>query len=160
MTGDLAICVGGFVVHHDCILLVRQTYGDGLANKWTVPWGYAYNPETGMTDTPDEAVVREIREEAGIEARVRSLVGVQNYRTHRGERQLHFLYLCEYVGGTPRPDNRETDAAGFFSASQLDVISNDCDQYCLWLAKRVLNGQYNGLRVSLANPFAKETGFY
>ena len=123
---------------------MRQTYGN-LKNKWTIPWGYAFNSEIGKTENPDEAVIREIKEEAGIESKVNALIGVQNYITQENERQLHFLYLCEYISGELKPDFKETNEAKFFSLKELEEIYEECDRYCFWLAERVLNNKYNRL---------------
>lgn len=161
MKEDIKICVGGVVIRCHKVLFVRQTYGIDLKNKWTIPWGYAFNPDIGIIENPDEAVVREIKEEAGIEAKVDSLIGVQNYMTQQKERQLHFLYLCQYVSGEPKPDFKETSEARFFSLGELKGIYDECDKYCFWLAERVLSNKYNCLKISRENPYAYgEIGFY
>jgi hypothetical protein len=55
------IDVRGAVFQNNRVLLVRELADEG---RWTLPGGWA-----DVTDTPSEAVVREIREESGYETR-------------------------------------------------------------------------------------------
>jgi len=61
------------------VILVRQTYGETLKGKWTVPWGFAQggDPST-YYDPPHVAALRETLEEAGVVAEVDGLLGIQN----------------------------------------------------------------------------------
>jgi len=81
----------------DRILLVRRTDDD----KWGLVAGWV-DPNEG----PEQTVVRELAEEAGIEARVDKLVGVF-FREARADEHPHgtvsVLYLCTMTGGELRP---------------------------------------------------------
>ena len=59
------MCVGGVVLRGDKILLVRRKYGGG----WCIPCG---NSEVG--EDVRHAVVRELKEETGLDVAVESLV--------------------------------------------------------------------------------------
>ena len=54
--------VRGIVFEESKILLVREIADQG---RWTLPGGWA-----DVNETPSEAVVREVREESGVETRV------------------------------------------------------------------------------------------
>lgn len=77
------------------ILLVQQDYGH---LRWGLP-GAHIEP----TDPPEDAVVREILRELGIEVRVQSLLGI--YHLYGGEDALPDLLTyairCEIASGEP-----------------------------------------------------------
>jgi 8-oxo-dGTP diphosphatase len=63
------VCVGAIAVDADRILLVRRGHG-AAAGEWSVPGGRV---EAG--ETLAEAVVRELREETGVEGVCNDLIG-------------------------------------------------------------------------------------
>ena len=66
----LGVC--GLVIADDGKwLVVKKTYG-GLKGKWSLPAGFVQPGETA-----DEAVVREVKEETGIETEVIGLFGLR-----------------------------------------------------------------------------------
>lgn len=110
--------VRGAVFINEKILLVRELADGG---RWTLPGGYA-----DVTDTPAEAVTREIREESGYESRAIKLVAVYD-RNKRGHPPYIFsiyklFFLCEMTGGAPA-QSIETGGVGFFAEDQLPELS-------------------------------------
>lgn len=78
------------------ILLMDRADGTG----WCLPCGFVEPNES-----PAEAAVREAREETGLEARVKSLVGVFTRKPsakHGPHTTVAVVYLCEVVGGELR----------------------------------------------------------
>ena len=69
MTSRPEVCVGAVAVHDGCLLLVRRGHGPA-AGEWSVPGGRV---EAG--ETLAEAVVRELREETGLEGVCDRFVG-------------------------------------------------------------------------------------
>ena len=83
------------------ILLVRRS-DDGL---WCLPCGWVEPNES-----PEEAAVREAREETGLEIQARQLVGVFTRKPNVGygpHTAIAVVYLCDVVGGTPQPRSHE-----------------------------------------------------
>jgi ADP-ribose pyrophosphatase YjhB (NUDIX family) len=78
---------------------------------WNLPGGAA---ESG--EMPHEAVVREVREETGLEVRVSKLVGIYG-KTDKDD--LIFLFRCAIIGGVLRQITTETDANRFFPPQAL-----------------------------------------
>lgn len=109
--------VRGAVAREGRILLVREK-SDGC---WCLPGGWA-----DVGESPSEMVVREVREESGLEVRPVKVVGL--YDANRGGTPLSFyhaykvVFLCEWTGGEPRP-GPETLAADFFAFDQLPPLS-------------------------------------
>mgnify|MGYP001022199321 CR=1 FL=1 len=79
-------------------------------DAWNLPGG---GLEPG--ELPDECVVREVREETGLEVAVDRLVGVY---TKPGRNELIFAFVCRITGGNLRLTS-ESDANSYFLPSQL-----------------------------------------
>jgi ADP-ribose pyrophosphatase YjhB (NUDIX family) len=102
----------------DTILLVKELLDNG---RWTLPGGWA-----DVTDTPGQAVVREIREESGYEARAVKLAMVYD-RDSRGHPPMYtscykLFFLCEITGGEAAK-SIETGGVGFFREDDLPELS-------------------------------------
>jgi len=90
--------VGAVIVHEGRVLLVQRGH-EPLKGRWSIPGGLI---EIG--EMLHEAVVREVREETGLEIEPVELVELLD-RIHReGDRvRYHYViadYLCRIVGGT------------------------------------------------------------
>jgi ADP-ribose pyrophosphatase YjhB (NUDIX family) len=113
------VAVRGALFRNGQVLLVRER-SDG---RWTMPGGWV-----DVNDAPSAAVVREIHEESGYEARVLKLAALVDKNTprHGLVRGLHHVYklffLCELTGGDART-SIETDAVGFFALDALPELS-------------------------------------
>lgn len=150
---ETVVCVGAVVRKADEILLVRQSSGHPLEGQWTIPWGRL---EAG--ESPTAAVLREVFEEAAVTAKVEGLIGVQELpEPWRG--MLGLLFLCAHVDGLPAPDNRETDAARFFGASQLDEHSESLEPLSEWALRQVLSGHFRLLESVRSGPFTSGRGY-
>ncbi|MCL2394973.1 MAG: NUDIX domain-containing protein [Acidimicrobiaceae bacterium] len=69
MAGRPELCVGAVATDADRLLMIRRGHAPSLGS-WTLPGGHV---EAG--ETMAEAVVRELREETGLEGVCRELVG-------------------------------------------------------------------------------------
>ncbi len=156
----IVVCVGAIVLNDDKALFVRQTYGE-LAGKWSIPWGYAYTPgASGQVDPPHLAALRETKEEAGIDAEIDGLLGIQNHQDpETGAQRLYILFLCHHVRGEPTPDHIETDQAVYFSLEELKAVEEDVDEFCHWLAISVLQGDYMIVPPQKENPYKPHLAF-
>ncbi len=90
--------VGAVIVHQGRVLLVQRGR-EPMKGRWSIPGGLV---ETG--EMLSEAVVREVREETGLEVEPVELIELLD-RIHReGERvRYHYViadYLCRVTGGT------------------------------------------------------------
>jgi mutator protein MutT len=90
--------VGGVVVQDGRAVIVRRAH-EPRQGEWSLPGGTVELGETLI-----EAVMREIKEETGLDVEVGEIVEVFD-RVHRleGRIQYHFVivdYLCHPIGGT------------------------------------------------------------
>ncbi|HPC95743.1 MAG TPA: NUDIX hydrolase [Sedimentisphaerales bacterium] len=100
------------------ILLVREALDGG----WTLPGGWA-----DPCQSPSEAVVREIFEESGFEARVCKLAAIYDRSKHPHLPLIPFhiyklFFLCEITGGHAT-ESHETTGVGFFAEDAIPDLS-------------------------------------
>jgi ADP-ribose pyrophosphatase YjhB (NUDIX family) len=109
--------VRGGIFEGDSVLLVRER-SDG---KWTLPGGWV-----DINDSPSGAVVREILEESGYQARAVKLAALVDKLRHPHPPGIHHIYklffLCERIGGAAATSS-ETDAVQFFPVRALPDLS-------------------------------------
>jgi 8-oxo-dGTP pyrophosphatase MutT (NUDIX family) len=70
-------------------------------SHWVIPKGHI---EPG--EQPEAAAIREIREEAGVRAKIIATLGTLHF-TYHGEQINTILYLLEYTGKTLPEEQRE-----------------------------------------------------
>jgi 8-oxo-dGTP pyrophosphatase MutT (NUDIX family) len=102
---------GGLVVDGARILLISTQSG----RRWQLPKGHIEEGET-----PEQAAVREVREETGVSGRiVAPLSDVEYWFVERGTRRVHKrvdYFLLDYLSGTTADfDAREVSGAEWFS---------------------------------------------
>lgn len=88
--------VTGVVIKEDKVLLARHTYGGGKG-MLIIPGGYV-----NIGETPQDALVREYREETKIEIKPLSIIGVR-FNMH----DWYIAFRAEYVAGEASSDNDE-----------------------------------------------------
>jgi 8-oxo-dGTP pyrophosphatase MutT (NUDIX family) len=96
----------GGVVVRDSDVLVITPRGKTVTG---LPKGGAAPGETGA-----EAALREVREETGVNARVREPLGDVRYWYRRGGRRVHktvHFFLCDFVSGSTADHDHEVDDA-------------------------------------------------
>lgn len=103
------------------LLLARH----GDVGLWAAPGG-GIDPD----ERPQDAVVRELHEELGIEVEVRGLIGVYGgpeFRTlyPNGHEVAYVIavYGCALVSGTPTPDGDEINDARWVTEQELDGLA-------------------------------------
>lgn len=111
--------VRGAVVRGQKILLVRE----GTDGLWTLPGGYA---DVGLS--PQENIVKEVREETGLRVVVVSLYAVRHKAKHQYDPDARDFYkmffICEPLDDlAPKPSGLETTDVGFFGLHELPPLS-------------------------------------
>ncbi|MEV6912824.1 NUDIX domain-containing protein [Amycolatopsis sp. NPDC051071] len=104
-------CVGG-IVHDEQgrLLLIRRANEPGRGT-WSVPGGRV---EPGETD--EVAVIREMREETGLDVIPGTVVG----RARRGPYDIHD-YACTVIGGTLRAGDDADDARWIDAGTLIEL---------------------------------------
>jgi len=111
------IGVGGAVVRDGQLLLVRRASRHGRGN-WQLPGGFIEPDET-----IEQAVVREVQEEAGVSAAVRGVLGLRNRYDPEQGNGVYIVLVLRLVSGEPKADGHEVDRAEFFTLEQIRELS-------------------------------------
>jgi ADP-ribose pyrophosphatase YjhB (NUDIX family) len=111
------IGVGGAVVRDGQLLLVRRASRHGRGN-WQLPGGFIEPNET-----IERAVVREVREEAGVTAEVEAVLGLRSRYDPESGNGVYIVLLLRPVSGEPAADGHEVDDAGYFTLEQIQRLS-------------------------------------
>jgi 8-oxo-dGTP diphosphatase len=119
--------VGGIIMNDDNVLLVRRA-NPPLQGQWSLPGGLV---ETG--ETTQEAVVREVLEETGLQIAPVKLVEVfeRILRDEEGQVEYHFVlidYLCRVTSGDAHAASDVTDVrwAKLDELASLAVAPETC----------------------------------
>lgn len=108
--------VGGAVVHEGRLLMVRRATRRGRGN-WQVPGGFIEPDET-----IEAAVVREVAEEAGVQAEVVGVLGIRNRYDPDTGNSIYVVLLLRPIGGEPTPDGQEVDQARYFTLDEITAL--------------------------------------
>jgi 8-oxo-dGTP diphosphatase len=106
------IVVAAAIVLDGRVLGARRTAPPALAGQWEFPGGKV---EPGESDS--DALVRECREELGLEVAVGELLGTSQI----GPDLLLRVYLTEHLIGFPEP-RLDHDETRWFGAEELDSV--------------------------------------
>jgi 8-oxo-dGTP diphosphatase len=106
MSTEREVSYGGVVVRGDDVMVIVPR---GRGRILGLPKGGA-----NAGESPEETAAREVREETGINVRVRERLGQVDYRYRRGGRPIdktvHF-FLCEFEDGDTADHDHEVDDA-------------------------------------------------
>ena len=108
-----SIGVGGAVVREDKLLFIRRASRHGHGN-WQLPGGFIEPDET-----IEQAVVREVQEEAGVTTEVEAVLGLRSRYDANSGNGIYVILLLRPVSGEPRADGVETDRAEYFTLDQI-----------------------------------------
>ncbi len=111
------IGVGGAVVRDGRLLLVRRASRHGRGN-WQLPGGFIEPDET-----IEQAVVREVHEEAGVIAEIEAVLGLRSRYDPDSGNGIYVVLLLRPVSGEPAADGHEVDHAGYFTLEQIRQLS-------------------------------------
>lgn len=112
--------VRGFVMNDKHEILMAK---ESVDNKWTIPGGWA-----DIGNTPKEVVIKEIKEETGIDAEVVRLLAIYDKQRHRHPAEPYYIYklmfLCKATGGELQA-GFDMRGADYFPLDNLPVLSEE-----------------------------------
>ncbi len=125
------IAVDGVIVKDSQVLLILRNH-EPFKGKWVLPGGFVKDDET-----VEEAVVREVREEVGVETTIDALIGVFSKPDRDPRHTVSIAFLLSINSGEPRP-GEEADGVAWFDINNLPEMGFDHADIVL-SAKRLLD---------------------
>jgi 8-oxo-dGTP pyrophosphatase MutT (NUDIX family) len=117
MSSERELSAGGVVVRGDaCVVIVPTRRAADGSKVLALPKGHPDGDES-----PADAALREVREEAGVESRmVEPLGDVRYVYTRRGRRiaKVVRFFLLEYVAGEPSEHDHEVEDARWMALDE------------------------------------------
>lgn len=104
--------VTGILIKDAKVLLARHTYGVGKG-KLIVPGGYVENGKT-----PQEALIREYKEETGIIVEPENIIGIRF-----NMRDWYVAFKAKYISGTAESDHHENNEVVWMAVE--DALKHD-----------------------------------
>lgn len=117
------------------VLLVRRRIDPGRG-KWHIPSGFV---DAG--EHPQEAALREVREETGLDVTIDGLFGVYTYADDPRGEGIWLCYRGRVVGGQPKPADDVSEVA-FFPPTELPhniAFASTTAALADWQAENYLN---------------------
>lgn len=122
MSQQIRIAAYGVLIRDAKIVLCRLSpHVSKSAGRWTLPGG-----GIDFGESPEEAVVREFKEETGLVVKAGSLLAVNSVCDVVGEREHHrirILYEAHYIAGELSVEQEgTTDLCEWFTQEQLESL--------------------------------------
>jgi len=116
------VSAGGLVIDHsgkNGLLIGRIDHKDASGKRilWSLPKGHIEEGET-----PEQAALREVAEETGIESEIERSLGVIDFWFMAGGKRIHKTvhhYLFRETGGLLAPQESEVDEVGWFPLTEI-----------------------------------------
>ena len=116
------VSAGGLVIDHsgkNGLLIGRIDHKDSTGKRilWSLPKGHIEDGET-----PEQAALREVAEETGIQSAIERSLGVIDFWFMAGGKRIHKTvhhYLFRETGGLLAPQESEVDEVGWFPLAEI-----------------------------------------
>ncbi len=112
---NIWLAAAGIVVKDGKWLVVKKKYG-GLKGLWSFPAGFVDEGET-----VDEAAIREVAEETGIQTKVIDIVGIRTGVINEKISDNMVVFLLEQIGGKLISQSGEIEATAYLSKEELEL---------------------------------------
>jgi 8-oxo-dGTP diphosphatase len=125
---DHKVATGVLVEQDGRVLLVRRAV-DPKRGWWCIPSGFVEYDEV-----PEEAAIRECKEETGLDVRLIGLLDVYHYRSDFRGSGILIVYRAEVVEGELWPGDDASEAR-FFSPAELPqeiAFASNCEALRRW----------------------------
>jgi ADP-ribose pyrophosphatase YjhB (NUDIX family) len=113
--GNVWLAAAGIIYHNKRFLVVKKIYG-GLKGKWSFPAGFVDEGET-----IDQAVLREIKEETGLDCTVRGIAGIRTGVIDNLVSDNLIVFYLDYISGKLQLQATEIELAAWLTKEELQT---------------------------------------
>ncbi len=117
--------------NHNRILLVKRRV-EPRAGSWCLPGGFLE-----LDESPEEGALRELREEAGLEAENPLLLGVLTNHSDQYQTVLVIGYLVRRFKGRLKPGD-DAEALRWFNSDHLPAVAFSSHRQFLEMANKII----------------------
>lgn len=121
---DPKVAAAVLIQQNGSVLLTRRIF-EPHKGAWTLPAGFV-----NAYEDPQEAAIRECREETGLIVKITGLVDVIGGREHPRGADMVIVYQAEVIGGELTAGD-DADAAAYFPLSNLPPLAFRATQQVL-----------------------------
>ncbi|EEL69698.1 MULTISPECIES: NUDIX hydrolase [Bacillus cereus group] len=145
MENVMQVRVTGILIEDEKVLLVKQR----VANRnWSLPGGRVENGET-----LEEAMIREMREETGLEVKIKRLLYVCD-KPDAIPSLLHITFLLERIAGEIKLPSNEFDLNPIHDVQMVAIEESSrygfSEKFIKLASEKFLNaGSYQGLKQNI-----------
>ncbi len=115
------------------LVLIRRK-NEPFAGKWAIPSGFI---EYG--ESPEEAALRELKEETGLEGRIVTLLDIAQKESSVYGSVLVITYIVSITDGTMNAQDDALEIAAFpldqLPPIEIEIFQNVLEKYRRWLAE-------------------------
>lgn len=112
------LCAAGIVIKNNHWLVVKKKYG-GLKGLWSFPAGFVDEGET-----VDEAAIREVMEETGIQTKVKDIIGIRTGVIDNVISDNMVVFLLEEISGSIAIQQGEIEDVAYLTKTELENDEN------------------------------------
>lgn len=135
MQATLVVSAG---IVRDGRLLMVQEGKEGFRGMWGLPGG-----RVEPFERIEDAIVREVREETGLDIRIAGLTRVVRYVSVRGYHTMRFNFVVEEIGGELRVDGEEILDARWMTYVEIAELADENIRTAI-IARQVMDDVRSG----------------
>lgn len=132
--GNIWLAVAGLLVVEGKILVAKKAYG-ATKGLWTLPSGFV-----NCDETVDQAAVREVKEETGLDAEPVGIIAVRSGVLRAGQHDTLLVFRLRVTGGSLKPCERELEALDWRTPEEL-AADPDCTEFLAGICREVLQNE-------------------
>lgn len=108
--------VAGCIIKNKKILLLHRIVGFKVRE---LPGG-----KIEFGESPEKAVVREIKEETNLKVKILSLLTIDSHISPQKDHYIFLHYICKILGGKLKINDKDHDDYKWFTFSELKKLQN------------------------------------